>query len=197
MPATYSTTLIPDLIGQDYESRRIFLTMRSPWETAGDQTRALSGNNVLWAFKLGWQALSLAGAEQLLHAYEMLGGATAGMYWYDWVPQSWINIPAGTGDGTLKAFTLPVKSAASGTTTVRVNNVATGGAFGAAAGVNGEDVFTFTTAPANGAAVRADFTGRRRRKVRFTAFKLVPRPASASGLWTAQAELLETEGSDL
>lgn len=197
MPTTYSTTLIPDVIGQEYESRRVFTTMRSPWETAGDQTRALSGNNVLWAFKLGWQLLPLANAEQLLHAFEILGGATAGMYWYDWVPQSWINIPIGTGDGSAKTFTLPVRSAASGTTVVRVNNAAAGGTFAAAAGSNGEDLFTLTTAPALGASVRADFTGRRRRKVRFTAFKLAPRPASASGLWTAQAELLETEGSDL
>lgn len=197
MPTTYSTTMLPDVIGQDYDARRVIQTLHSAPEFAADQTKAMSGTNILWTFRLGWQALTLANAEQLLHAYEFLGGPTHSMYWYEWVPQSWLNIPIGTGDGSTRAFTLPVKTAASGTTAVRVNNVAAAGVFGAATGTNGEDVFTLNTAPVAGAQIRADFTGRRRRKVRFTSFRLSPRAASASGLWTAQAEIIETEGSDL
>jgi hypothetical protein len=197
MPTTYSTTMLPDLIGQDYDARRVFQTLRTPPETASDQTRPMSGTNILWTFKLGWQALTLSGAEQLLHGFEFLGGPTHGMYWYDWLSQGWLGIPIGTGDGTNKIFTLPVKGASSASTIVRVNNVASGGSFSIATGANGEDVFTLATAPAAGVQVRADFTGRRRRKVRFTSFRLSPRHGSSSGLWTAQAELLETEGSDL
>ena len=129
MPTTYSTTMLPDLIGQDYDARRVFQTLRTPPETAADQTRPMSGTNILWTFKLGWQALTLSGAEQLLHGFEFLGGPTHGMYWYEWLSQGWLGIPIGTGDGTNKVFTLPVKGAATGTTTVRVNNVAAGGTF--------------------------------------------------------------------
>ena len=194
MPTTYSTTRFPDVIGQDYDSYRVFRSLRTPVDSAPDQTMNMSGPNVLWTFKLGWQYLSQTVAEQLLHAYEFLGGSTAGMYWFDWIPQTWTSVYVAKGNGTTTIFELPVKEATAGTTTVTVAGAAANPTFSAATGANGEDRISFATAPANNAEIRATFTGRRRRKVRVTAFKLSARPNSTS-LWTATLDLIETEGA--
>lgn len=197
MPTTYSSTALPDVIGEDYEARRVMKTIRSPWESAGDQARPLDGLNLLWAFKIGWSFLQQSDAEQLLHAYEILGADWSGMYWFDWVPQSWNNIfVAKTANGAT-TYVLPSKTGTQATTAVRVAGTLKSGTLQIGAGTNGEDVFTFGTAPANGAEIRADFTSRRRRKVRITSFRMSPRPGGASGLWTCGMELIETEASDL
>lgn len=194
MPPTYSTTRLPDVIGQDYEAYRVFRSLRTPLETADDWTENMSGPNVLWTFKLGWQYLSQTVAEQLLHAYEFVGGTTAGIYWFEWVSQTWPGVLVGKGNGTTTIFELPVKEATAGSTTVTVAGAAATPAFSAATGPNGEDRISFVTAPANNAEIRASFTGRRRRKVRVTSFKLSARPGSTS-LWTASLDLIETEGA--
>jgi hypothetical protein len=197
MPTVYSTTALPDLIGDDYESRRVMKTLRSPWETAGDQARAIDGVNILWAFKVGWNYLQQADAEKLLHAYEILGADWSGMYWFDWISQSWTNIFVAKGTGSATSFVLPFKAGTAGTTTLRAAGVTKTGTLQSGFGTNGEDIFNFTTAPASGADLRADFVARRRRKVRITSFRMSPRPGGASGLWTASMELIETEASDL
>jgi hypothetical protein len=197
MPTTYSSTALPDVIGQDYEARRVMKTMRSPWETAGDQALALNGLNILWTFKIGWSFLQQSDAEKLLHAYEIVGADWSGIYWFDWVPQSWNNIYVAKTAGGASAYAMPFKSGSGATTAVRVGGVTAGGTLQAGMGTNGEDVFNFTTTPANNAEIRADFTARRRRKVRITSFRMSPRPGGGSGLWTAALELIETEASDL
>lgn len=194
MPPTYSTTGLPDVIGQDYESYRVFRTLRTPLDTFPDQTAAMTGGNVLWTFKLGWQYLSQTVAEQLLHAYEFLGGSTGGMNWFEWVPQTWTSIYVGKGNASTTIFDLPVKGAADATAIVTVGGVTTSRAFTAAAGPDGEDRISIIPAPANNAEIRASFFGRRRRRVRVTSFKLAARQGSSS-LWTASLDLVETEGT--
>ena len=194
MPTIYSATRLPDVIGQDYDAYRVFRSLRTPPDTAPDKTAPMTGPNVLWTFKLGWQYLSETIAEQLLHAYEFLGGSSGGMYWFEWVPQTWSSVYVAKGTGAATIFELPVKEATAGTTIVTVAGVTTAGTFSAGTGTNGEDRFIFGTAPANNAEIRATFTGRRRRRVRITSFKLSARSNSTS-LWTATLDVIETEGT--
>jgi hypothetical protein len=197
MPTVYSTTALPDVIGEDYEARRVMKTIRSAWETAHDQARALDGVNILWAFRIGWSYLQQSDAEKLLHAYEMLGADWSGMYWFDWVSQPWNNIFVAKSAGGVSAYVMPFKAGTSATTAVRAGGSTSAGTLQSGSGTNGEDVFNFNTVPANNADIRADFTARRRRKVRITSFRMSPRAGGASGLWTAAMELIETEASDL
>lgn len=197
MPTVYSSTALPDVIGEDYEARRVMKTMRSPWDTAGDQARAIDGVNILWAFRVGWNYLSQTDAEKLLHAYEILGADWSGMYWFDWVSQRWNNIFVAKTAGGATSYVMPFKAGTTATTTVRVGASTAAGTLQSGSGTNGEDVFNFSSTPANNADIRADFTARRRRKVRITSFRMTPRPGGASGLWTAAMELIETEASDL
>lgn len=88
-------------------------------------------------------------------------------YWFDYVARNWIDEFVGRGDGTVIRFTLPGKEIDSTSLSVYIDGVLdTNYTFIVGSGVNGEDQIEFTTAPANGALITADFTGKLRLKCR-------------------------------
>ena len=191
----YTMFILPDVIGQDYETQRMYKSLRSGYETAGDQSAPETGINIVWAYRLGWQFLSETTAEQLLQAWEILGGSTNQIQWFEWISQPWVNAYVAMGNGSTTTFDLPLKGGSA--VTMKVAGVTATGTFQAGAGTSGADRFVFSTAPANAALITGDFTGRRRRNVRITNFRLAPRRSDVSGFWTATMDLLETGVTDL
>lgn len=198
MPPVYSTTLFPDVVGQDWLRWREYQTIQSDPTTAGDQRVAMGGTNILWAYKLGWAVLQLSDAQALLHAFEFMGGETLGLLFFEWIARTYTNVYVGLGDGTSNPVTLPVKGAPS--VVVRANGTPVAGTFLAGTGSNGEDQFDPTGTITLGQTIRADFTGRRRRTVRLRSkdsFRLGLRPRATPLLWQANVELIETQATDI
>jgi hypothetical protein len=193
----YSTTLLPDIIGQGWQPRRVFDTLLSDRETGADQAALLGGSPNLWLFDLAYEALSLDQAAQWLAAWQMCGGNWGGMFWFEWISKGATNVLVGTGNGATNLFTLPVKGASAGSTTIRVNGTPTGVTFQSGTGTNGEDRILFGAAPANGATIRADFTGRRRRFMRVRSLRIGARRGGASLLWTGAMQLIEKTAGDV
>jgi hypothetical protein len=193
----YSTTLLPDIIGQSWVPQRVFDTLLSDPKTGSDQAALLTPSPNFWAFDLGYEVLSIDQAAQWLAAWQMCGGNYGGMFWFEWISKAATNVFVGTGaGGVATTFTLPVKGAASGTTTIRVNGTPTGVTFEIGTGPNGEDRIVFGAAPANGATIRADFTGRRRRFVRVRNLKIGARKGGASLLFVGTMQLIEKTAGD-
>ena len=110
--------------------------------------------------------------ETLLNFIVSVGNSYQSFYWFDYLTRSWFDELILRGDGTLTTFTLPGKEIDAATLKVYVDgSLKTAGTdytFSAGSGPNGEDQITFSTAPANGALITADFKGKLRLKCRLS-----------------------------
>jgi hypothetical protein len=206
MPA-YDSTFWPDVRGQEYDRTPVHQTIRSPWETAGDQVDAVAGSNILYAFTLGSRTLTDAQAAAFYHAVIFCGGDTEGLYFLDWVLRSETNLIIGTGTGS-GDLTLDLKcrlksdDATAAGLTVTKNGSPVAYTLDADTGENyvQHRVIIAAANNTNGATYRASWTAaRRRRKVRIdgpaeAAFFLAERTGGSS-LWTMKLNLIETEAS--
>ena len=206
----FDTTFWPDFVGQDYSRRRVFRTIRSPYATAGDQRANLGGDNLLWAYRLGWRTLTGAQTSALLHAQEFVGGEFGdGLFFLEWPLTAVSNLNLGTADGLGgdQVFDLQCRlngddPAASGLVITRnAVPLSVGSEWTLATSVGNnytEHRITLLAAANNvaGGAMRASWTSaRRRRHVRLaTRLRTAERPGST--LWTAAGEFVETEASD-
>jgi len=117
---------------------------------------------------LTYPHLSSVQADTLLNFYKSVKGAYEAFYFFDWLPHSWEDEFVGRGDGTLITFDLPGKEIEQETLKVYIDGTETTDyTFSAGTGENGEDQIVFSLAPAVGALITADFTGKIRLKVRF------------------------------
>lgn len=203
MPPTYSTTLFPDLIGQGYKRYRLYQAIHSDLATAGDQTADLTGiRGALWVYELSWDGMTLytTDAQQLWHAAEFMAGDVLSMAYFDWISRAYSDAFVATADGVARAWDLPGK-AISGLT-LEVNGGGVAATLGVATGADGRDRATLGGAvatPALGAVIRASFTGRFARTMRFvdnSAFQMATVPKSSPLRWTASANLVETVAWD-
>lgn len=209
MPPVYDTNCWPDFRGQSYQRRKVHRTYRSAFDGAGDQRRAMAGNNALWSYALGWRALTRAQAEALFHASQYAGGDTEGFKFLEWVLLAETNLEIGTGTGS-GAITFDLKcrlkndsSAAAALTVRRSGTLLVETTDYSVATVIGSNFVEHTVtivaaANVNGATYTASWNeARRRRTVRLDggdAFSLQERPGG-SLLWAAMANFVETEAS--
>jgi hypothetical protein len=136
----YSTTLLPDIIGQAGSRGASSTRFSAIARRAAIRPRCSAALRIFWLFDLGYEALSLDQAAQWLAAWQMCGGNWGGMFWFEWISKAATNVLVGTGGRrATNLFTLPVKGASAGTTTIRVNGTPTGVTFQSGTGTNGED----------------------------------------------------------
>lgn len=200
----FDSTFFPDFPGQVWAAREEFITIRSPWDTAGDLTESMTGTNALWAFTLGWRSLTDDQAAAVMHAQEYMGGEASGMFFLEWPTTEKLNLVIGTGTGSGAALTLDLQCR------LRGDGVATSGLVITR---NFTPVtFTLLTDTGNnyrqhrvqlasglndlGATFRATWTAaRRRRRVRCVRPYALQDGGGGSRRWAGQAELIETEAA--
>lgn len=207
MPPAYDTTFFPDFRGQLYQRGRVFRTFRSEEDTAGDQVQNLGGSNILWTYRLGWRVLTAAQQSALLVARQIMAGTWGGLYFLEWPLTAAADLLIGEGTG---ADDLPLDLHCR----LDGDSAATAGLIVKADGVPltlGVDYVVTTDtgnnyvqhgvtidvgANLNGVQFTASWdAARRRRTVRLreaASLKVSDRP-NDSGLYVAQADMIETE----
>lgn len=145
------------------------------------------------AFDLGFDFLQPSDAQSIdAHVLAQLG-AGAQFDWFFWTVFHWLWVPVGTGNGSATVFTIPGKTVSNlqvftGTgTSVGVSSLSVG------TGPLGEDVATLASAPANGVAVWANFSGRRRFKVTYESDLQPLTRLAETGYFTFQTRLIQAK----
>lgn len=138
-----------------YSAPHMDLMHRTESEHASSQTRDRWG-------RLRFEAtvtyeMGQTHAAQLYYEYESL--RTSQFYFFDEIMRKRAGVSIGTGDGSTTIFTIPARSTMN--VTVKVNNAPVAFTPLPASGPDYEDRVQIA-APANGAAVTADYTGLQR-----------------------------------
>jgi hypothetical protein len=89
----------PDVRGHAYRRHRAFQTLVSPEDTAADQTRTMTGDGYLWAYSLGWRALSQEEERAFRVAVQYTAGGAAGLRFLEWEYRAMTSLEVGIGDG--------------------------------------------------------------------------------------------------
>lgn len=114
-------------------------------------------------FTFRYNTLSVTEETTLYEFYRARYGAWEAFAFFDFVSRNWTGVSLGAGDGTTTVFNLTAQTTSG--RAVYVAGVAktegTDYTFSAATGTDGQDRITFATAPANGAAVTADYAGQK------------------------------------
>jgi hypothetical protein len=152
--------LFPDVIGEQLSFRPFFQTVQTK---KGESTvqRYRKFIRPRYYFDLGFEFLAESDALALESQVLAVAGAAGNFDWFFWTSFHWIWVPLGTGNGVQTVYTIPGKVTAdnqffTGSGTLVTGSVAAG------TGGQGEDVATLSAAPAAGAPVWTNFTGRRR-----------------------------------
>lgn len=150
-------------------------TLSTDFESGRQQRRQV------WTFprrsiKLEFDAITQVQADTLWNFYNTCKGAYDPFWFFDPTKDSsgnWHSYTGeyvGRGDGVTTIFELPSKSTTA--LTVYVNGTSTSVTFNSGVGDAGVDDIQFSSAPAAGSTITADFTGQIRYRVRFAEDKL-------------------------
>lgn len=102
----FDTTFWPDFRGQAYVPRAVLTSWHSDVDTAGDQSVVMHGTNTLWAYTLGWEALTPDQHAAMRAAIQFAGGGASALYWLDWRPLSSGELTLGETVGVEDVFAL-------------------------------------------------------------------------------------------
>lgn len=117
-----------------------------------------------------YNTLTQVEMEELYGFFVSKKGAREAFSFFDPVPGNHKGEYVGRGDGSSVLFELPVRG--SGSLVVYVNGVQVGVTLLEGAGTDGVDKIQFSSAPANGSVIAADFEGKLRLTVRLESDKI-------------------------
>lgn len=127
--------------------------------------------------------------QPVLELFRRVKGRSGTFAFFDFVDAAHVRLPVGVGTGAQPLFDLPLFGSA--TRTIYVAGVTTTAyTFSAGGGTDGRDKITFTSAPAAGALVEIDGTGKRVVQCRFGSDSISFRRYSP-GLIEAEVQIVE------
>lgn len=157
-------SVFPDITpSYDYSVQPAFYNLRLG-PTDGDFIqRRRKRLTPLMRFTLQFNNLIEANIKTLYDFFIARYGGWDAFAFFDFDSKTWTAISVGTGDGSTTSFALIAKETSA--RTVYVDSVAqiegTDYTFYSGQGTDGQDKITFASAPANGAVITADYTGRK------------------------------------
>ena len=185
-------SIFPDIIGDQLEL--------SPQYTVA--TQQMGENQIVryrkwlsprYSFSLGYSLLNPSDARSIADHVMAQGGSAFSFDWFLWMSMHWLWAPIGFAAAGQTTFTIPGKETSEHEFFTNVNTPVTSFSISTGTGSQGEDRVVFTTAPATGAWVWANFRGRRRFTVRYESDDQ-PMPRNAdSGYYSFNTRFLQVK----
>ena len=148
-----------------------FRTIVTPFRSGTEQRASLDRFPKRTA-RLLYEDLTSSEIDTLYNFYRARRGKWESFYYFDILSHSYTDEYVARGDGADLTFEMPSVSTVGGSLQVYVDSVLTAVTLNAGTGPNGEDQIVFTGAPASGALITANLTGKLKIKCRFLEDKM-------------------------